>query len=300
MNSGPGLIGGARKALARNRFRWRLEAVIAGSATAAPLEPGLEPDDLLAALLEAAVSASSEMGARLRLLNGVASGPLRDLLYQRFGEDEPARRVPAMQIAGLLGMGECIPLLARAAAGTDATVREAAARALGRIGGAGAADALVRAIRWRRESAVRLTLELARAAPVLYLERALLDLEFAPVRGWLALAAGLRRRPSAVASLVHVLATGSRFERIAACRALGWIGDPSVLPAIGYLLKDPGWQVRWAAARALGQIGEPGCLAELEENLQDRNLKVRVGTAGAIARLTQATTSEPLQVAAWR
>src|SRR5207237_878062 len=79
-------------------------------------------------------------------------------------------------------------------AGSDKPTRWAAARALGRISGSRAADALLLALRGRRLAGGRLVIELCRAAPDLYLESIIDDPKNSAVRAHLAAALAFRRR----------------------------------------------------------------------------------------------------------
>src|SRR4029077_21030557 len=125
--------------------------------------------------------------------------------------------------------------------------------------GTRSAEAILRAI--RREGPRRtLLIELARAAPDLFLEAALCENKRTGTRTAVAIAAGLRGRRAAVAPLVALLASGSRRERAASCRALGWIKAESALPAVAASLADGDWRVRVSACKALTRLGK-GALA---------------------------------------
>jgi HEAT repeat protein len=284
---GLSVVDAARRGMVRGRIRARLQTVLAGTAGAVAVEPGWRVDDVAVCVGEICQELRGDPFTLHRLSTALRRGTVHAFLLDGLQEaDVPAKR-RIIAVLGRLEMEDAVPWLAPLLGSPIEAVRIEAARALGRIGGARASDALVKALYWRRGSSTRLVMELARAAPNLYLERALVNPHHSGIRAWLAVAAGLRRRRTAVASLVHVIASGSRTERIAACRALGWIGDPTVVPAIQYLLDDAGWQVRAAAAKALGQIGEPESERELLRGLQDRNLRVRRSVEAALERMRQ-------------
>src|SRR5947209_6034334 len=83
--------------------------------------------------------------------------------------------------------------------------RLAPARGAGRIGGLRAADSLLRAVHARRLPQARAAVELCRAAPDLYVEERLRDPAHAVAGPVLAMAAGLRRKRSALEPLLDGL-----------------------------------------------------------------------------------------------
>jgi HEAT repeat protein len=161
---------------------------------------------------------------------------------------------------------------------------DAGARALGRIGGASTAEALVAAIQ-RRGQSRRLISELARSASDLFLESAIEDSEWLVVRPALAVAAGLRRRRTAISPLLGLLERGSRKERVISCRALGWIGAANAVPAIEQLLANHDWKLRMAAAKALGSLRAHVSKPALERLYFDRNPRVRKAAEQAVRRI---------------
>jgi HEAT repeat protein len=296
---GFGIVDAARRGLVRTRMRSRLDAIVAGSAAGLAVESGWRTEDLLLCVEAICQENLGDLLALRRLASGLKRGRVHALLLDQLWGPDPKVKRRVITVLGRLEMDEVVPWLAPFLGNPDEGVRVNAARALGRIGGGRASDALVKALYWRRGSLNRVVMELARAAPDLYLERALVNPHHSGIRASLAVAAGLRRRRTAVASLMHVVASGSRAERIAACRALGWIGDRTVVPAIQYLLGDAGWQVRVAAAKALGQIGEPDSERELLRGFQDRNLRVRRSVEAALKRIRQPQDLPISEAAAW-
>jgi HEAT repeat protein len=281
---------GARGVVVRSRISSRILDIAAGHASS--LEAAWAPDLVAGCLDDYCRPRRLEPAALHRLAAAVRRSPFRGALVKQLTAADVNRRRRALSVVGRLGIEEAIPWIAPLLASPDATIRTEAARALGRIGGLRSADAMVKALYWRRGSAGRTVIELARAAPPLYLERALIDPKHGPVRASLAVAAGLRRRRTAVAALIHVTLSGSRSERMAACRALGWIGDPTAVPAIQYLLLDSAWQARSAALKALAQIQEPACREDFIRGLDDRNARNRRTAAVGLRRLHNTAIAE--------
>jgi HEAT repeat protein len=196
-------------------------------------------------------------------------------------------RVTAARIIGALRISEATPWLSALLIAHDSSVAEAAARALGRIGGTRSAAALMLAIQ-RKGMSRRLVSELARSAPDLFIEVALQDRHKPPVRPALAIAAGLRRRHTAVTQLIALVQEGSRRERVIGCRALGWIGARTAIPVIREALGDRDWKIRVAAAKALGALHASSCRPDLEPLLADRNPRVRQSARHALRRMETA------------
>src|SRR3989442_15545501 len=114
-------------------------------------------------------------------------------------------------MAGPLAMHLAAPWLPSLVLAHEPVVRHAAAKALGKIGGTRSAEALLRAIQ-RRGPTPTLIVELARAAPDLFLETALCVPQRTGVKGAVAVAAGLRRRPAAGTPLPPPPGSGNRRE----------------------------------------------------------------------------------------
>jgi HEAT repeat protein len=152
-------------------------------------------------------------------------------------------------------MEPAVPLLAERLVDPDRRVRGAAAGALGRIGGGRAAEALLRALRGGRVPPGRLIRELARSAPDHFLENAMERPENRQARAGLALASGLRARPSPIAGTLYDLLGGSEQERVAACHAFGALGYTEAVPVLMDTLFDRSPRVRQASRRALNRLG---------------------------------------------
>jgi HEAT repeat protein len=178
-----------------------------------------------------------------------------DDLLDGLRHPDPDVRAAGVRRCGSARLEAAIPLLAERLLDPHPQVRGAAAGALGRIGGARAADALLRAARTRRLAGGRLARELARGAPDHYLEPALQRPENRGVRPVLALAAGLRGRSDEIGPLLIEMAGGSEEERAAAYHVLGGLGDEHVVPLLIDALFDPSSRVQRSARRALQRLG---------------------------------------------
>ena len=193
-------------------------------------------------------------------------------------------RVASARLVGALRLYEAAPWLGPLLNAHDRSVADAAARALGKIGGARSAAALLLAIQ-RKGLNRRLISELARGAPDLFIESALGVPQRPAVRPALAIAAGLRRRRTAISPLIELLRHGSRRERVISCRALGWIGAGTAIPVITDALADRDWKIRMSAAKALGALRAQSSRRALENLFTDRNPRVRRAAHQAVGRL---------------
>jgi HEAT repeat protein len=164
-------------------------------------------------------------------------------------------RAASARSCGAVRMEAALPLLAERLLDPDHRVRGAAAGALGRIGGARSADALLHALRTGRVAAGRIIRELARSAPDHYLEAALELPENRQARAALAVAAGLRSRPTPIAGTLYELLGGTEEERIAACHAFGAMGYTEAVSVLLDALFDRSPRVRQASRGALNRLG---------------------------------------------
>jgi HEAT repeat protein len=190
---------------------------------------------------------------------------------------------------GTLRIEQAVPWLAPLLGSPEAMVSEAAARALGKIGGARSAEALLGGMQRSGPRRVFIV-ALARAAPDLFLEVALTGSHRPGVLQGVALAAGLRRRQASVRPLVELVLWGSRRERAASCRALGWMGAETAVPVIVGALGDRDWRVRVSAAKTLAVLKAHLYLEEIEVLQQDRDPHVRKAARWAAGRLWKSLT----------
>jgi HEAT repeat protein len=262
----------ARVGLRRSALRRQLQAVAAGKSK----HISIDLDDSGAAEIveEIASGLRSDSFALDLLVVAFKDSKTADALVERMSSKSVRERVTSARIAGALRIYEIVPWLSPLLAAKDPSVTDAAARALGKIGGSPSASALLFAIR-RRGPNRRLISELARGAPDLFIESALGEGQKPTVRPALAIAAGLRRRHTAISHLAMLVQRGSRRERVISCRALGWIGAATTIPLIRDSLRDRDWKIRLSAAKALGALRAASCRAELEYLCVDRNPRVR-------------------------
>jgi len=273
-----------RIALRTSAVRHQLQAVAAGKSDS--LAVNLDGAALDLAALVNQVTAGQPLGslAHLRLAATFQRSGITDIVIDQLGAPEAYWRTRSAQLSGTLGLEHAVNWISPLLSAKEPAVRDSAARALGRIGGTRSAEALLRAI--RREGLRRtLLVELARAAPDLFLEAALCQTNRNRARTAVAIAAGLRGRRAAVAPLLALLASGSRRERAASCRALGWLKAEIAVPAVAESLADTDWRVRMSAAKALARLGGDTCAVMLEPLRTDPNMRVRKTVLFAMRRL---------------
>lgn len=281
----------ARDGVRRTAVRRQLEAVAAGRSTRVALDFDDQHVDI-AGVVEELTAGLPPDDYGIQLL-GVAFKNSRaaDRVIERLSAKSVRDRVTAARITGALRIHEATPWLSPLLYARDPAVADAAARALGRIGGTRSAMALLVAVR-RKGLSRRLVAELARGAPDLFVEVALQDRHRPPVGPALAIAAGLRRRRTAIAQLMALVQEGSRRERVIACRALGWIGARTAIPVISEALGDRDWKIKVSAAKALGALHAISARGDLEPLLVSRNPRVRKSAEQAIRRLERASRPE--------
>jgi len=285
-----GVIERTRIALRTSAVRHQLQAVAAGKSDS--LAVNLDGAALDLAALVDQVTAGQPLGslAHLRLAATFQRSGITDIVIDQLGAPEAYWRTRSARLSGTLGMEHAVNWISPLLSAKEPAVRDSAARALGRIGGTRSAEALLRAI--RREGLRRtLLVELARAAPDLFLEAALCQTNRNRARTAVAIAAGLRGRRAAVAPLLALLASGSRRERAASCRALGWLKAEIAVPAVAESLADTDWRVRMSAAKALARLGGDTCAVMLEPLRSDPNMRVRKTVLFAMRRLLNSAKS---------
>lgn len=184
-------------------------------------------------------------------------------LVEGLAARDPKVRASSAIQCGRPDLEVAVPLLGERLLDADREVRQAAATALGRIGGGRSSDVLLSALRAGRLPAGRLVRELARSAPDFYLELALVTPENHVVRPALAVAAGLRGRATAIDALLPLL-HGTEAERATAAHALGGLGDVRVVPLLEDKMNDSSPAVQAVAERALARLSpRPGDLSRL-------------------------------------
>ena len=282
--SSVGVIHQATAGIRRGALRRQLQTVAAGKRTTLSIDLEQPGVDVGEAIEEITNRLPMESMPVQRLVFAFKRSGTADRVVERLAAKSPQQRARSARVVGALQLTEAVPWVAALLESRDRAVLDAAARALGKIAGARSATALVLAIQ-RRGLSRRLVAELARAAPDLFVEVALTEPQRPAVRPALAIAAGLRRRQTAVAPLIGLLEHGSRRERVIACRALGWIGSGTAVPIIKGALIDRDWKIRMSAAKALGALHAQDAKDDLKYLQIDRNARVRKAATQALYRL---------------
>jgi hypothetical protein len=264
--------------------------VLTGNSTALNLDLDDREIDSAELLIAEAGKVKTGSAAFMRLALSMKQNGLADAVLDGLSSRDPMVTARSLRISGLMRMEALIPWIGHHLWSADPAVRAAAVRALGRIGGARSADALLVAIQ-RLGPRPSLVIALARAAPDLYLEVVLQSTLRRSVHPAVALAAGIRRRRTATFALMAQMSRGSRRMRAACSRALGWIGAPVGVDVLNKALSDGDWRVRMSAAKALGSVAayQPGAL--LEMCLTDRNPRVQRGARDAMRKLSRPVTA---------
>lgn len=254
----PPLQGGSRPA-PRSRVAARVERVVDDvvdrgnaavlNATAAEMlgEPGQVAEVFSAALRRpgTGVVAHSSLHAMLR------RSRLYEELIDSLEAPNPLTRAAAARVCGAARMTEAVIWIADMLSDPNPVVRDAAVRALGRMGGRRAVDALIENA--DRIPLYRLAITLAQAASDVDVEA----LMRAPANERAAvatvLASGLRcdvLRVSPLLGIAHDRRWPDRV-RVAACKALGSIGEPGAADGLTRLARhDPDAKIKDAAERA--------------------------------------------------
>lgn len=278
--------GQARASLARSRLRARLAAVASGARDGVALDlgdPMIDTAAVVSAVTAPYGSGTAELG---RIVGALQASGIYGTVLDQLTAQQPGPRARSATLAGALRIEAAVPTLVALLSASERPVRNAAARALGRIGGARSAAGLLRAVRHGARGPT-IVIQLARAAPDLFLEAALNEAEIGAAAVAVAAAAGLRRRSAAVRPLVNLmLHSALASERAAGCRALGWIGDRNSAPAIAAALEDPSWRVRLSAAKALRRLRLTGYRREVTRLLDDPQQRVRLAARTALAGTT--------------
>jgi HEAT repeat protein len=274
----------ARVALRRAAVRRQLQAVAAGNSGELAIDLG-EPGVDVVAVVDQVVRQWRVDSSQMQRLawsferSGVAARAVDGLAASGRAERERSTR-----FVGAMQMEEVVPWVAPLLGSPDRALSEGAARALGRIGGVRSAEALLVAIQRVGARRVFIT-ELARSAPDLFVEVALGERLQPQVVHAVAIAAGLRRRHTAIAPLLALLARGNRRERVIACRSLGWIGADGVTAALVEALDDREWKVRLSAAKSLGALRCAMALPGLQKLQADNNPRVRKAATYGIRQI---------------
>lgn len=268
------VISGARAGIRRAAVRRKVVSVVEGRRQRIVLDVNERGLDFVGVVNQLTGRLPLDSPEILRLVSALQITGATDGLIKDLASTEPRRQAQSARMLGVLRIEQAVPWLAPLVASPHATVSEAAARALGKIGGARSAEALLQGI--QRSGARRVFIvALARAAPDLFLEVALTSQHRPGVLHGVALAAGLRRRQASIRPLAALLDSGSGRERAASCRALGWLGAKSAVPIIANALGDRDWRVRVSAVKALAALQAHLYFDRLDALSRDRDPRVR-------------------------
>lgn len=273
----------ARLAVRRSLLRHHIRSVVSGRTERLNIDLNDRDFDPTPMLVEFGSACDRDQAAYAQLWSAVTHPTFANSVVDNLGSREPALQARSARIAAAFHMEQAVPWIAPLLWSKELTVRSAAARALGRIGGVRSASALLMAIQQLGPRPV-LIIALARAAPDLYLESILSLRQPRAAQPAVAIAAGLRRRRAAVAPIVAQMAAGSSKVRTAGSRALGWLRAADAIPALVECLGHRDWRVRMSAAKALGGISgfQPG--SQLMACLVDRHSRVRAAADLALRR----------------
>ena len=242
-----------------------------------------------------AVSAARSASARGDLVDALAltgwtTGPMfaeHDALALAAAADvghrDVARRAIGASLLGVIGDAPSLDLLQRLMReDPDHELRLIAARALRVVGGDEAAWELILGLRDDVLPKDRILEQLGRPFAARALLQAIQIADFEDVRADLADALGLAAYAPAAHVLGGLVRFGSERERTKACRALGRLGDPVVVPLLAHAMEDDAWVVRAQAAAALGMCADAAAVAPLAGALADQNWWVRANCAASL------------------
>ena len=198
--------------------------------------------------------AGTSLAGQITIIQAFRRGGLESELLDSLGDRDPTVRVAGARLCAALRLPDAVPFLIDLMDDPNPAVRDVAVRSLGRIGGRRVVDALMaHADTLPRHRVVK---ELSRAASDIDLETLLRDTGNVKTTVTVVLASGLRGDALRTPLIVR-MAQDRQCEtevRVAACRALGMIGDPSGADAMRLLASDPDASVKSAAVRARMRI----------------------------------------------
>ena len=226
------------------------------------------------------------------VLSGWKTGPvfaesdrLRSAAERDTTHGDVARRAVGVSLLAVIGGPEAVGLLVRLMReDPDVELRLIAARSLRVIGDDASARGLLGGLRDGVLPTARIVEQLGRPFAAHALLDAIGDPEYASVRADIAESLGLAGHVGAAGAIARLASTGDERERIKACRALGRLADPVVVPLLIRALNDDAWAVRAQAATALGACAHPSAVGPLATALSDHNWWVRANSANSLRR----------------
>jgi len=257
---------GASSRAPRSRLAARLERVLNAALNA---EPGVmlnttaseilnEPSQVGAVVAAVLDRAGPGLTGQRRVTDAFRRAGVSDELVNALVSPDPVTRASAARLCGSLRLGEAVIWIEDLLQDSDAKVRDAAVRALAELGGRRAIEALMGSV--NRLALHRLAISIARGATDLDIEALMRQPGSEKAATVTVLACGLRRDALRVTPLLGI-AHDRRWPvqvRIAACRSLGMIGDPTAVGGLDVLAeKDPDPSVQKAAAQAWRRLQVP-------------------------------------------
>lgn len=199
---------------------------------------------------------------------------------------QPPRRAIAALLLGRLALPGSALIVPPLLADHDPDVAQAACRALGVLGEAEGARALVTALGQGHVPVERIVENLVAPAFCPVLVGALGDPACHDVAQHIVRAIGLIGDHAAEEALLASAATADDELQVAICRALGTVGTDRSAGHLVAMLRHDSWPVRAQAATSLASLSPaPKVVAALELSLGDPAWWVRANAAGALRRL---------------
>ncbi len=197
------------------------------------------------------------------------------------------RRAGAAETLGVCGTRRALPELGRLLRDRDADVRVVAARALGRLGGAGAVPFLLASLEKPRPLPLSIvTMALMHVGPAAIDElREGLRSPSPRAREAAAEILGQHGAMGALDELIEALGDRDATVRARAATAVGRIGSPRAVDRLLEILDGDELEVRRAAVTALGAIGSPRAIDALGAQLEEADSTLSLNAAGALGRI---------------
>jgi HEAT repeat protein len=214
-----------------------------------------EPEPVAAVISSALDRGGQSLTGQWRVTEAFRRSGLSDELFNALASPNPLTRAAAARICGALRLTESALWIGDLVQDPDARVRDVAIRSLASLGGRRAVDILMASI--DRVPMHRLAISLSRAASDMDIESLMRQPASEKAAVVTVVACGLRRDGLRVPSLLGI-AHDRRWPkqvRLAACTALGMIGDPASADALKRLADgDPDPTIKAAASRTQSRL----------------------------------------------
>jgi HEAT repeat protein len=218
-----------------------------------------EPGPIAAVISSAIERGGSGLTGQLLVTEPFRRSGLSQELLDALVSPDPGTRAAAARLCGALRLTEAVPWIGDLLQDPNPAVRDAAVRSLGRLGGRRAVDALMASI--DTIAMHRLAISLAHGASDMDIEALMRQPASVKAAVVTVLACGLRKDGLRTPSLLGI-AHDRRWPkeiRLAACTALGMIGDPAIAEALGRLADgDPDPAIKASAIRARRRLQPAG------------------------------------------